>query len=79
MHIDDYDRVRDLQDKRKEYLYQIKMLQDTVGDKWLGVTFQGTYQEHETCDAVRPALIALLTRRVYAVDTALNTLGVRTN
>lgn len=76
MQLGSFDTVQTIIENRKELIGFQLMLDGTKGQQWLGVTFQGRYQDDETCDLVRPVLIKHIKQKVLDLDNQLRALGV---
>lgn len=78
MDISNFDHVSGLIRELRERESELDGLSRTVGDKWIGVTFQGRYQDAEICDVVRPVVIEVLRQRIAVIKRGLYGYGVKT-
>lgn len=77
MHISDFDKVDGLVRERKALIGTRLLIMGTKGQQYVGVTFQGKYQDDEMCDAVRPVVLNVLASRIAACESELFALGVK--
>lgn len=75
MKFEDISKVSLLQDELKKLIFE-KELVERGNRGGLGITIQGSYQDDDFQDAVRPAVVAELVRRCEAIKSEMMKLGV---
>lgn len=73
MNIESFEQVKSLVAKRDELIDIVSRID---GDRYLGVTFYGTYQDKEILDVVKPPLIKHLNEKRWVIEETLKQLGV---
>lgn len=70
-----FEQAQRLFAKRKEHLKRLAIARGDTAHGCLGVTLQGTYQEEDFVDAIRPHVVALVLEQIAVVDESLRVLG----
>lgn len=73
MNIDNLSAAVSTRDRLRDLQRQHRLVSEGKG---LGVTIQSTYQDDSFVDAVRPAVLTEITRRIEEAQDQLRTLGV---
>ncbi|AVO22996.1 hypothetical protein HWB57_gp159 [Erwinia phage vB_EamM-Bue1] len=72
----DITKVVDLRNQMEEMIKQRNLIGKAAEDRYLGVTLHGTYQDPEFVNEVRPAVVAVLNKRIKLIHDQLLELGV---
>lgn len=73
---DDVDKIHYGMQALKELERQYNNIEDSTGHGMLGITIQSQYQDDSFVDAVRPAVLGELARRIDDKRLELEKLGV---
>lgn len=76
MNIKELTRVNNLTEDRARMLTELDWIGRTQGHQYIGVTFQGKYQDDAMCDAIRGKVMTVLRERIINIENDLTALGV---
>ena len=78
MNIDDVENAQMLIRERRELLQTLNAIETAQrnGTGWLGVTFEGRYQDESILSIVRPVVASHLRDKIERIESQLKRIGV---